>query len=143
MHTCPIKTLIMRMRMLVKTSYYAHHFIKIGLLCSKYARLISVQQYVQCIESIEICSARIANKHAQRRCCKNCDRRSPVVYCFHYTVALQATNKVAKGYLCPSIYAYIAQGRCRTCNPRAPSVGCRPCLAITAKKHAQRCRTKA
>ena len=64
----------MRMRMLVKTPYYAHHFIKIGLLCSKYARLITVQQYVQCIESIEIRSARIANKHSQRRCCKNSDR---------------------------------------------------------------------
>ena len=55
---------------------------------------MTVQQYVQCIEIIEICSARIAEKHAQRRCCKNCDRRSPVLYCFHYTVALQATNKV-------------------------------------------------
>ena len=75
-----------------------------------------------------------SEKDAQRRCCKNCDRRSPVVYYFHYRVALRATNKVAKDYLCSSIYGHSARGRCRTCSPRAPSVGCRPYLAITAEK---------
>ena len=35
----PIRNgLIMRMRMLVKTPYYAHHFIKIGLLCLSFMR---------------------------------------------------------------------------------------------------------